>query len=61
MRFPLLTGTGFCGGGLEVFLSHLVENLHEGGDQAINVTLVVHASCFQDYEGAKQLCGVSIG
>ena len=44
-----------------MFLSHLVEDLHEGGDQAINVTLVVHVGCFQDHEGAKQLCGGSIG
>ena len=44
-----------------MFLSHLVEDLHEGSDQAINVTLVVHASCFQDHEGAEQLGGGTIG
>ena len=44
-----------------MFFSHLVEDLHEGGDQAVVVTRVVHASCFQDHEGAKQLCGGSIG
>ena len=44
-----------------MFLSHLVEDLHKGGDQAVDVTLVVHAGCLQDHEGAEQLCGGSIG
>ena len=61
VSFSLLSGTGFCGGGLWVFLSHLVEDLNEGGDQAVDVTLVVHARCLQDHEGAEQLCGGSIG
>ena len=44
-----------------MFLSHRVEGLHKGSDQANNVTPVVHAGCFQDHEGAEQLCGGSIG
>ena len=44
-----------------MLFSHLVEDLHKGGDQAVDVTLVVHAGCLQDYEGAETLGGGSIG
>lgn len=40
---------------------HLVEDLHEGCDEAVYVTLVVHAGRLQDHQGAEQLGGGSIG
>ena len=40
-----------------MFFSHLVEDLHKGGDQAVDVTLVVHAGCLQDYKGAESWVG----
>ncbi len=39
----------------EVVASHVVENLHEGRDEAVDVAVVVHARCLQHHQSAKQL------
>lgn len=56
-----LTWTSLGGGGLQVLARHLVEDLHECCDEAVYVTLVVHAGRLQDHQGAEQLGGGSIG
>lgn len=56
-----LTWTCLSGGGLQVLARHLVEDLHEGCNEAVYVTLVVHAGRLQDHQGAEQLGGGSIG
>ena len=34
---------------------HLVQDLHEGGDESVDVALVVQARRLQDHQSAKQL------
>ena len=50
-----LTWGGLLGGGLEVLSRHLVHDLHEGGDEAVDVGHVVLARGLQDHQRAEQL------
>lgn len=48
-------GTVLWRGGRKVLLCHSLQHSHEGGDEAVNIALVLHARRLQDHESAEQL------